>query len=460
MKTIIKGILTPVCVAVFLAGCATSYNPDQQLRERLQLTQEVANRYQIDTQWWKVYGDKQLDQLIDQALANNIDLAQSALSINKALYQANLLSEDLVPAFSGGSSGSVSKNIKHGGASTRSVGGNLSLSYELDLWRKVADSVSAKQWEYQATILDKETTQLALINSVVDAYFNLAYLHESIQVTEQDIKHYEEISQLVSYKYEYGKVASLDPAQAKQSLLAARNNLIELQSQQKTAEQTLRNLLNLKPSEPLSLTYPNLMALQLAQVDLNVPLSVLANRPDLRAAEYRLQEAFLDRQATQKSWYPTVTLGAAINSSSDKVRTAFNVPFASGNVAIDLPFLQWNKVRWNIKLSETEYESVKLDFEKSLTTALNEVDTYYYAYARALETLANGTKKYDYDVAITAYYDTRYQQGAGELSDWLNALNTQSNSKISVLNSRYQVIQYENMIYKAMAGRYMAAKTQ
>lgn len=449
-----KLLILPLILSSLIMGCATTNNPDQQLQQRLQLTQQIIDRYQVDSNWWTIYGDNELNKLIELALANNIDFAQSAINVNKALYQANLIGEDLVPSFSGGASGSASKNIKQGGDSNRSVGGNLSLSYEVDLWQKIADTASAKEWEYKATVQDLETARLSLINSVVDAYYQLVYLNEAIAVTEQSIKNYQQISELVSFKYQYGKVSALDPAQATQSVLSANNNLIDLKSQQKTAEQTLRNLLNLKPEDKLTINYPSLLGLTLPEVDLNVPLSLLANRPDLKAAEYRLEEASLNKQATDKSWYPTITLGAAINSSSDKVNTAFNVPFASGNVSIDLPFLQWNKVRWNIKLSEAEYESVRLSFEQSLTTALNEVDTYYYSYSRTKDTLNNTEEKYKYDQQISQYYDDRYQQGAGEISDWLNALNTETNSKISLINNRYKLIQYENMLYKAMAGRY------
>ena len=56
--------------------------------------------YRADKDWWKIYADRQLDDIVALALANNIDLAKSAVSVNRALYQANLLGADLVPGFS------------------------------------------------------------------------------------------------------------------------------------------------------------------------------------------------------------------------------------------------------------------------------------------------------------------------------------------------------------------------
>lgn len=454
MNKFLTSALTFV-ILLCMAACTTQKNPDEDLKSRVQLTDDIMQRYQVDGDWWRIYNDKQLNQLVELAMKNNIDLAKSAIAVNKALYQANLLGENLVPTFSGGTRNAISQNIKDGGHSQPTHSGNLGVSYEVDLWQRLADSVTAQQWEFAATIQDRESARLALINSVVDAYYNLIYLHHAILVTEQSISNYEKIDELTSYKYQYGKVDSLDPAQAKQAILNATSSLYDFQNQQKVAEQTLRDLLNLKPNESLLIDYPDLLTLSLPEVDLNVPLSVIANRPDLRGAEYRLQSAFYDLSAVKKSWYPTITLAGAIDSSSNKVRKTFDMPIASGSLAIDLPFLQWNKIRWNIKISKEDYEGVKLDLEKGITTALNEINTYYYNYAKTQDILTNIQQKYNYDVQITQYYNIRYEQGAGELKDWLDALNTETSSRISLLSSRHQLIQYENLIYKAIAGRYV-----
>lgn len=79
-------------------------------------------------------------------------------------------------------------------------------------------------------------------------------------------------------------------------------------------------------------------------------MAVLANRPDLIAAEYRFQKAFKDVRAAQKAWYSSISLGAMLSSSSDSVHTMFDVPFTRGMLSINLPFLQWNAVKWNIKI--------------------------------------------------------------------------------------------------------------
>ena len=451
-----RALLLFLSFALFVSGCASNSITVPTTAQMLDYNQSVLERYQIEDQWWTVYNDPQLNYLLETALVNNIDLAIAAIDINKALYQANVLGADLVPEFSGGLDASISRSIKSGNNTIQDFSGKLGVSYEVDLWRRLADTVSAQEWELKATIEDRETARLALINSVVDAYYNLAYLDNAIAVTRASIDHYRQIKELTTIKYDNGKVDMVEPAQATQSMLSTENNLLGLQNQYKNAQMVMRNLLNFRPEDELDIIAPNLKEMVLPPVDLNVPLSVLANRPDLRASEYRLHSALDSLKATEKSLFPSITIGATFSSASEKARTAFDLPFTGGSISINLPFLQWNRIKWEIKISQAEYESLLLEFEQNINTALNELDYYYYNYLNTRATLAKTEEKHLYDLQISAYYKIRYDVGANELSDWLDALNTAISSEINALNYRYQLIQQENMIYKAMAGRYAA----
>lgn len=119
---------------------------------------------------------------------------------------------------------------------------------------------------------------------------------------------------------------------------------------------------------------------------------------------------------------------------------------------VSFPFLQWNTIRWNIKISEADFESAKLDFTQAVTSALNEVDTAYFSYANARRSLENTLSKHQKDVRIGEYYQTRYDLGAAELKDYLDALNTADNSMLSALEAKYRVIRYENRSTKRWAG--------
>lgn len=441
-----------------LGGCA-SIQPQNNttLTQALHYEQLDLGRYTPNEQWWRVYQDPQLDALVDMALAQNIDLAKSAINVNKALYQARLVGAELVPSYSAGANASVRDQLKTGDASTRTFGGNVGISYEVDLWRRLSDSANAQQWAYQATVADKEATQLALVNNVVDAYYHLHYLQAAIRLSEDNLKQHQKIQQLNQVKYAAGKIDKIAYVQAGQTVLSTQNSLLDLNTQRKTAEQGLRDLLNLGPTAALPIQYRDFASVLIPQVDLNVPLQVLANRPDLRAAVYRLEQASSQLSATEKSWYPSISLSGAINASSDQFRSAFNVPVGTLGVTLNLPFLNWHKIRWNIKISEAEREQAQLSFSQSLVTALNEVDVAYSAYRNAQQISQNTVAKLALDQESTRYYKIRYDLGKNEFKDWLGAINTQNSSELAVLNNRYQLIKQANTIYKAMAGRYATA---
>lgn len=413
---------------------------------------ELEAEWSVDRAWWKAYRDPALDALVDTALRNNVDLAKSAIAVNRALYQARQAGADLAPEFSGGGDAATNVNAKTGDSS-ESYGSNLGISYELDLWRKLRNAASAREWEYKATEQDRESVRLALINNVIDAYYNLQYVRQAHEVTRRSIEFYEELYRIVNDKYRAGKVDGLEPITAEQSLLAARNNLMELERQRKTGEQTLRDLLNLGPDAALDIPAVDLLTVRPPEPNLDAPLSVLGLRPDVRAAEYRIQEAFRNWEADKAGLYPSVTLGGSLSVSSNSVDTLFNAPFLGGTLKINLPFLQWNKVRWNVRISETQFEERKLDFARTLTTALNEVDAYWYGYENAVALLANMERKHEADVRIGVYRETRYNLGADELKDWVQALNTANDSMLSVLKGKYTVIEYVNAVFQAMGGR-------
>ena len=443
-------------LALALSACAvhsTDKNLTLESTGQVMSAAETAERYEVNGNWWEIYQNPQLNALMQQALANNVDLKKAALDVNKALYQANILGAELVPSFSGSLGANTTKNLKTG-SHGNTFSSQLGLSYELDLWRKLSASADAQVWTYQATQQDMANTRLTLINNVADAYFNIAYLNEAIELTKKSVKQYQEINRIADAKYRYGKADANQPRQASQSLRGAQNTLISLQNTLDVQQQTLRNLLNLKPNEAIAADPAQYRLLPVKGVNLDVPITVLANRPDLRAAEYRLQSSLQSLKAQKRSWYPSITLGASLSTSSEKARSAFNVPLLGGTATINLPFLNWNKLKWKDKTKQADFDSARLDFEKALTTALNEVNTNYLAYQNAQAALSNQEQRYALDKKNSRYYQVRYQHGKNELKDWLEALNTEYSSAQNVLNQRYETLKYENMVYKAMAGRY------
>ena len=442
----------PLLCAVLLLvpGCA---GRDYQIPDEGLLSAPlIEESYHVDREWWKLYHDAELNRMVDMALARNIDLARSAISVNRALYQARQLGANLVPSFSASGDASSRTDLESGQAS-RSFNASFGLAYELDLWGRLRNAASAGAWEYRATEQDRESTRLALINSVVNTWYSMADTSRSLELARESLNYYERLLAIVQAQYTEGKTDGLDPAQTEQSLLSQRATVLTLENQFEEEKRTLRDLLNLRPEEKLDFTLPDLLSVAVPEVELSVPVAALGLRPDVSAAEYRLLSAFRDQEAAKGDLFPELSIGGTLGASAASFSDFFTAPFVSGLINLSLPFLDWNRVKWNVRIAEADFEDAKLSFQQSVTQALNEVALYYHTLVNAQQQLENMKKKYEADLRVEAYRKARYEQGADELKEYLEAMKARNDSRLSVLEKAYGVISASNAVWQAMGGR-------
>lgn len=447
-----KKIIILIALGIILGSCSNLKKDYQKMDSEIETYKELSKNYDIDSKWWESYGDEQLNNLIELGLENNNDLAKAAININKALYQAKIIGSDLVPEFNGNLSSGASKNIESGGSSNIDHSGSFNISYEIDLWQRLRDMKDAQEWEYKATIEDYEKTKLTLINSIIDSYFSIIYLENYIEINKSMSKNYLDIEKIVENKLRYGTADILDKKQAEREVIRSNNTLISYEKDKKEQESLLRNLLNLKPDDELKIEYRDILEVKNLGVNLDVPLNIVANRPDIKAYEYRLKNAFKDAVASEKQLYPNITISSALSSSSDKFNNTLKTPVALGSVSINLPFLNWNEIKWNIKISRAEYEEAKLNFQQGIVTALNEIDYNYFLYVKEQENYINLKNINEYDNEIAINYERKYENGKVELREWLLSLNDEALSRLNIINSKYQMIKIENTIYQSIGG--------
>ena len=440
-----------IILATFLlGGCAVTQINENY--EQILLKEDASADIKINREWWTGYGQARLNELIGLALKNNIDLAKSAVAVNKALAQAGVLQADLVPSFNANLGAETGKNIKTGGSWSESYKSGISLSYEIDLWRKLANSADAAMWEANATKYDLEAARLALVNSVADAYFEAKYQKESINLYEKTLKNYEELEAIVKAKFELGKEEELSLKQVKSSVISAKNRILNASKSLDAAEKTLRNLLNVRPEFDLNLS-GNLSDISPQGVNLNVPLYVIGARPDLQAAVSRIKEALLGVKVSQKNFYPSITVGAGLSGSGDSASEGLKLNFLSGNIAINLPFLNYSKLKSKLKISELEFETMKLNYAQTLTTALNEIDAGYKNLQKDEAVLRNLNENLRNLSSISDIYKLKYDYGKTELKNYLEAQNSLLEGRISLIAQKYKILQDEIGIYKATAGK-------
>ncbi|WP_279041369.1 TolC family protein, partial [Campylobacter helveticus] len=373
-------------VLLVFSGCGVKIEPVKEVV----LEEEELKKIEARFEWWRAYEDANLQGFLNFVLENNKDINVARTSLLSALARADLINYDLYPSLDGTLGFNRMKNL-HSGTNQQSYSNGLNLSYELDIYGKILDSVKAEELRASASAYDLASLKLSIINTSLNSVFELAYFNDVKILLEDYVANLEKMSELYALKFELGKIEELDKLNVEQSLLRARQNLLTNEQNRDLIIKNLQDLLGKKEGFFYLEHFQkaSLDDFKLLKPDFNIPLQNLAYRPDVRAKLSALKAAFKDYRSMQKSILPSISLGGALRGESEEFKENFKLEILSGNVQISLPFLDYGRVRQNIKISQFAYEALRFEYEQILQSALNEFYLVFKDYESDLKLLSN-----------------------------------------------------------------------
>jgi NodT family efflux transporter outer membrane factor (OMF) lipoprotein len=408
-----------------LGGCSgllprSQYvRPDLSLPHQWQESTVTGSAIATKEQWWRDFNDPTLSGLIEKALTTNNNLAAAAIKVKRAKLSAKLTDTNLTPTVAATVTSSLSRDLTNH-RDTKASGATVSASYELDLWEKLASARDAGAWEVEATEADRRSTALSLVGTVATNYWTIAFLNERIASVEASIANAEKVRELVAVKHQAGAVSALDRLQAQQTVASQKAQLTQLQQQRAEARNALAILFDQAPENGLS-ELKSLPSGPLPTVYAGLPASLLAQRPDLQAAELRLKKYLASVDNTRASYYPSFTLTGALGTSSTSLVEVIRNPYAALGAGLSLPFIQWNTMKLNVEIARADYEEAVVNFRQTLYTALGEVENALSARLRLEE--EGGELETSLALARRAeeLAEVRYRAGSTPLQSWLDA---------------------------------------
>jgi len=440
--------------ALLLAGCAVHTQPqDPHLKLPAQWNMAAASKSAGSSEgehqaWWKEFNDSQLDTLISEALHNDNTLASAILRVQRARLQAGLSNTSITPTVTVGANLSEEKIIGTPGT-YRYDSLTGSLSYEMDLWGRLASQRDSAAWEAQATLADCQTAAISLIGTTATLYWQVALNNQQIAIGETNLSDAEKTLAMVRTKYAAGASSGVDVAQAEQNLSVLQAAQTQLIQQRNQTRHALAILFNQPPEfavvERLSLSQESLPA-----VETNMPASLLGHRPDLHADELRLRESLANVDSTKAGFYPTFTLNGSYATNSNPVTMALQNPIVTLGAGLTLPFIQWNTTKLTIKVSENQYAEAVSNFRQHLYTALSEVED---ALSARAQYAAEGEKlKLSLEQAKRAESLTQVRYRAGEINVqlWLDAQQKVRSAEMALAQNRFNQLGNHVKLYKAL----------
>ena len=348
--------MTVAAVATLLAGCVLppkdSSRAPQIDPQRLGFTAAAVSP--ADQQWWRALHDPQLDALIEQALASNPSLAQAEAELRAAVAQANAAHAGLLPraSFSGSALRQhapenyiIPPPLAGGDFWMAQIG--ASLSWDLDFWGRQADAVTAARSLAQAADLERDNAQLLLAAALVQAYVGLYRADALADVATQAESQRQHILDLTRQRVAAGLDTRLELREAESELPQARVERAQALAQADLAVHALSMLAGRGADGYAAITRPQLDPDTVLPLPEQLPINLLARRPDVLAARLRIEAADADRRAARAAFYPDVSLRALAGIASFGLNDLFEAGARGYGVgpAISLPLFDAGRLR-------------------------------------------------------------------------------------------------------------------
>ncbi|EKO3484463.1 efflux transporter outer membrane subunit [Vibrio fluvialis] len=442
-----------IALCVLLAtGCvARSELPEQNVTvpEQWQ-TGQTQSETQAISQWWTSFGDPQLNQWVEKVLATNSDLAIATLTLKQARLEAGLATSDTYPDVSASVSGERSKPLD-GGDSSKSYQASLSVSYELDLWGKLSAAKDAAMWTALATQQEREATAQSLVATTAQLYWQIGYLNQRVELSNNDIKDAEETLALTQSQYRHGSVTRVNVLEAERTLAGLEATHRDYLQQRTEAVNAFAILFD-QPPQDLATSIPALPDYAVPTIEAGVPADVLNRRPDVKQSLFELKSVLATKDNTDTNYFPSLTLTGALGGSSTELRKLLSDPIGTLGADLTLPFLNWNEMQLNRDIAQVKYESAIISYRKTLYAALQDVDNALSAKENYEFQAEKLQKQYDSAAEVARIYKSQYEYGAIDITTLLDAQENERSAKASLLENRYNQLVNIATVYQSLGG--------
>ena len=385
--------LTPLLAALILAGCAAPafQQPAVEIpaafKEAPQQGQwkpaEPAEA-QARGEWWKVFNDRTLDELIAEAAAANQNLAGAAARVKQARALAGVAQADRIPQVGLGA------GAQRGAASSASLGlpqgssvatnnlfqASLGASYEIDLFGRVASNVSAAQADAAASEATFRSVLLALQADVAQTWFRLRAADAELGLLRDTVRLREENVRINARRFELGDIGELDLARARTELATTKSEAIAMERSRAQLEHALAILLGKPAGAFAAASAPLEESSAMPAIPAGLPSSLIERRPDIAAAQRAMIAANARIGVARAARFPVLALTGAGGAESADLSDVFRWSSRSWllGAALSLPLIDGGRGRNNVLRSEAALEEAVAAYRQQVLGAFGEVE--------------------------------------------------------------------------------------
>ena len=457
-----KQIITLMCATAFLSSCHIykSYDrPDDISTSALYRdTASVNDTLAADTAnfgnlpWREVFTDPQLQALIEKGLNNNSDIRTAALKVTEAEAPLLIAKMAYAPSLTLSPQGTVSSFDKSAATKTYSL--PVQAGWQIDLFGQLLNPKRYAKATLDQTKAYQQAVRTQIIASIANMYYTLLMLDRQLEIstsTAEILKKNTETMQAMKDAALY----NINGAGVEQSRAAYAQVLASLPEIRRSIRETENALSILLGETPQNIERGVLEAQQLSsEFSVGIPLQLLSNRPDVKAAEMSLAAAYYNTNTARSAFYPKIMLSGSAGWTNSAGSAIINPAkfLASAIGSLTQPLFQNGVNIAKLKIAKAQQEEAKIQFQQTLLSAGGEVSNALYQYQAVTETAASRAVQVNSSKNAADYTKELFNLGTATYLEVLSAEQSYLSAQISEVSDTYNRMQAVVSLYQALGG--------
>lgn len=451
---------TFLSAALFLTGCTAvgpNYSePQIELRENWNSSYSATTAGDEDrlASWWHELNDPVLASLIDQAVANNLDIKEAVSRVRQARYERNITSAARYPSIDGNGAASSSGNSENE-SNERLYSAGVDASWEIDIFGGVQRSVEASVAEYQAQVEDLHDVLVTLLSEVAINYIDLRTYQQQYLSTQNNIRIQQQNKDLTDSMLAAGLSDELEQAQAAYQLAGTKAQLPSLET---SINSTLNRLAVLLGESAGSLdeilSSPEEIPVPEKSLAAGIPANVVRQRPDIRQAERRLAAQTALIGVAKADLYPHLYLSGSLGLQATTSSAFFSDPTSLWSIGPSISWSLFNagSVKNNVKAKEEVQQQYLLQYQTTVIEAIEEIENSLNAFDAEQKKLIILTEAVSEASRAVDLATQQFSTGLGDFKDVLDAQQALLTYEDSLNESKGNLATNLVELYKALGG--------
>jgi len=462
--------LGTIAIAIVLAGCAIP-PPVADKPPILDLPVATQASVPVASDWWTLFGDARLSALVDEALANNRDLARAAARIDQSRAALRLAHAERLPRIDAGVSGRRQRfsetSVLPIGPSpiANNVRAEVAVSYELDLWSRLARTQDAARDELLATTFARDTLRTALAVQVVKTYVALQALDAQLVLFERTVRKERDSLTLQRQRFDNGDIGELDIRQLEAELIGNEAQLPKIERARGEAQRALALLLGRSPRELVDASV--LRDARPAEVPTaalppaGLPSDLLERRPDIQAAAASLAAAGARVDAARAAYFPSISLTANLGQDSAELSKLTNGASLIWSIVASLTQPIWDGGRIDARndFARARWHEVEIDYRDTVATAFKETSDALGARSETQQTLRNAVDREAALVQAARLTKLRFDSGEESRIELIRAERADLAAQSEVVDARRALAAAQADLFRVLGGGWQGAAT-